>query len=245
MVTSSDLRPGPRLLPIAIPQFTNNKGAPFLRAYAPELADLDISEAEFVKFIDSVNREAQSNPVLTGLDMAGALIRSVPLPIIPFLGHDISIASKFGNAQLSKSGVAAFLESVNESLFGPKGLHASLCTGKVLKARLNPPGSPLLAPLQLNVPAEHQLSVWQRRMTGRQGRATAVFETKLPMEGDGVAAKLRQSQNSRMMTDEEDYLMRSRRQLLKSRRHSGGDVDREEQAAEQMMWLVVESAERL
>lgn len=240
-VTSSDARWGPRLLPIAIPQVTNRRGAPFVRAYAPDLADLGISEVDFVKFIDSVKREAQANSALAGLDLTGSLIRKIPLPTIPIIGHDISTASKYGNAQLSKSCLTAHIQSVNETMLAARGLRASLCIGKVLKARVSPPGSSLLAPLQLDVPAEHQLSVWQRRMASRQGQATAVHETTLPMEGGGVAAKLMQSQKSRTMADENHDPMKSRRQLLKGRRHGGRDIDWEEKAAEQMMWVVVES----
>lgn len=229
------------LRPIAIPQVCNSKGAPLVRAYAPELADLGISEADFISFIDSINQKALANSTLAGLDATGSFIRKIPLPIIPLIGHGITTASKYGNAQLSKTELATHIESVNESMFAARGLRVVLCTGKVLKARLDPPGLPLLAPLQLDAPAEHQLNVWQRRIAGRKGRATAIHQTTLPMEGGGIAAKLRQSQMSSVMADEDYDLMRSRRQLLKGRRLGGRDIDREEQVAEHMLWLVVES----
>lgn len=223
--------------PIAIPQICNSKGAPFVRAYAPELSDLGISEAEFIKFVDSLNEAAQGNSALGALDVTGQALRKIP--IIGILGADLAHVSKFSNAQLSKKGVTAHVAQQSEELFKPRGLEVSVCTGKVLKSHIGSIGDSLLAPLDTHVTTAHQQTVWQRRMNGLSGRAADLMETTLPVANPGIAQKLKTNGTLHIMDRENDSLMRDRRGMLRGTMF-GRQQDSEEKAAEEMLWLLVE-----
>lgn len=48
--------------PLALPQITYGEGKPFLRAYSDELSQYKISEGEFIKVVDSLNKAIIPNP---------------------------------------------------------------------------------------------------------------------------------------------------------------------------------------
>lgn len=225
--------------PIAIPQMCNSTSAPFVRAYAPALADLDISEAEFISFIDSLNEAAQANPALAALDVTGNALRHVP--ILGLFGPGLAHLSKAGNAQISKKGVAAHVAQMSETLFKPKGLAVSICSGKALKRVIGSPDRPLLEPLDTLVPLAHHRTVWQRRMVGLQGGLASVRETTLPIANPGFTQKLKSSGTLSIMEREDHKLMNARRHMLKGKGQLYDQGDAEGKVAEQMGWLLIES----
>lgn len=227
---------------IAIPQISSVKGAPFMRAYAPELSDLGISEQEFIFAIDTINSHAMGNAAFSALDLTGNFVHQIPLPVISGLGYYLSTASKYGNAASSKSGLQTCIENFNERMLGPKGLKASMCDGKMLKRVLGlPERTPMLPPLDTGVPLDRQPSILQRRINGLKGRASAIEATSLPMQSVGTMTKLASKRADKDMDAEEKELTRSRKQTLKYRQAGRlDDQDKEERIVGKLLWLIVE-----
>lgn len=227
---------------IAIPQISSVKGAPFMRAYAPELSDLGVTEDEFITAIDTINQHAMGNSAFSALDLTGNFVHQVPLPIVSGLGYYLSTASKYGNAVSSRSGLQSYIDHLNESVFGPKGLRISTCDGKMLKMTFGLSArGPILPPLDSGIPLGRQLSVLQRRLDGLKGHAAAIQATSLPMPNAGTMNKLTLKRADKDMEAEEKELVRSRKKTLKYRQTGRlDDQDEEEKTVEKLLWLVVE-----
>lgn len=135
--------------PIAIPQTEHGLGNSFLRAWAPILQDQDITEAEFLEFIDHLNVVSTANPPLQVLDVVGGVIGLVPSLWVQLAGGLAQLAAKVGTVAVSKGRSDMYLKEVNEKMFKPRGLKVSIAKTDAMRYTLRiPTSNPILAPLE-------------------------------------------------------------------------------------------------
>lgn len=60
--------------PVVVPQIRNGVGVPFARAFSEALKAYDVTEEEWLAFIDNLNVVATANPPLQVLDLAGNIV---------------------------------------------------------------------------------------------------------------------------------------------------------------------------
>lgn len=64
---------------VVIPQRRpSDRARGFVRAYAPDLLRCGIDQAEFLRFIDGLNRSVASNPAVEAVSLAGEAVGAVP-----------------------------------------------------------------------------------------------------------------------------------------------------------------------
>ncbi len=142
----SNLPPIPK--PIAIPQTTPGTGESFLRAYAPILQSKNISQTDFIAFIDNLNVVATANPPLQVLDLAGGLLGMIPYHWAQLAGGLVQASAKIGVAAVSKGRTEIYMREVNKLLFNPRGLKASIASSAAMREILRvTPGVSQLLPL--------------------------------------------------------------------------------------------------
>jgi len=142
----SNLPPIPKS--IAIPQTTPGTGESFLRAYAPILQSKNISQTDFIAFIDNLNVVATANPPLQVLDLAGGLLGMIPYHWAQLAGGLVQASAKIGVAAVSKGRTEIYMREVNKLLFNPRGLKGSIASSAAMRKILRvPPGVSQLQPL--------------------------------------------------------------------------------------------------
>lgn len=164
--------------PIVIPSICydsktyNTIGIPYVRAYAPCLADRGISEEDFLAFLDELNILNCGHHRLNYVAQAGQMIQFAgnfdPTKITSLVGAGIQ-----ANGQLAAWGSASgplslkktFLRQSNKVLFGPKGLQVGIVNSKKLRQLLElHTDAALLTPLSPDyaVPSVEQLIAGER-----------------------------------------------------------------------------------
>lgn len=93
-------------LPIVLPQTSKNfRGAffsPFVRAYVPELEAHDISQSDFLTFIDGLNEAFIANPVFQGFGIAGTIMQQFyGVHPVQWAGMGVSVVSGMASAATS------------------------------------------------------------------------------------------------------------------------------------------------
>ncbi|OJJ00866.1 hypothetical protein ASPVEDRAFT_82418 [Aspergillus versicolor CBS 583.65] len=114
--------------PVIIPQvtkaFDSEIASPFMRAYSPALSQYQISQTDFLTFLDGLNEVFIANPVLQATGIAGAVMGNIhPIEIV---GMAVETASEIGSETTSYFRTRAYLKKVNTDLFGPRGLKAKI-----------------------------------------------------------------------------------------------------------------------
>ncbi|RYC62603.1 hypothetical protein CHU98_g3604 [Xylaria longipes] len=129
--SSQDLRK-----PIVIPATAASLGSPFLRAYPPSLEAFQISRAEFLDILDSLNRVAVQSPPVRVLGLVGEVLQVVPVATAQTVGFAINAAATVGGIALSKGATEAYLRKVNKEIFAPRGLKMEIAKLDAI-ARIN------------------------------------------------------------------------------------------------------------
>ncbi|GIZ44711.1 hypothetical protein CKM354_000790200 [Cercospora kikuchii] len=150
--TSSKLSRPALQFPIVIPQTTRSfRGpyySPFVRAYAPDLAQHGISHSDFLSFIDGLNESWVAHYAFEAVDMVGFAIGCTGPVEAMILGTGIEVAAQLSSAATSYYRSKTFLKNSNAELFHPLGLHAEVCSTKeMLEAIGFPEGELKLAAL--------------------------------------------------------------------------------------------------
>lgn len=82
---------------VIIPQRRpSDRARGFVRAYAPDLLRCGIDQAEFLQFIDGLNRSVASNPAVEAVDLAGQAVGAIPgaeFVGAPILGTALQVAA--------------------------------------------------------------------------------------------------------------------------------------------------------
>lgn len=167
---------------IAIPQTSAPSNdaffPPFTRAYAPQLASA-ISLSEFLHFIDTLNSLFVAAAGLQIASHIGNGIAHLPIPIIPLAGHGISFGASAGANSTSFKRAEKYIQEMNESLFGPRGLKVELLKTPGLMHYIGLEGSTLnLPPLSGTVNDKDDVRV--RRMRALKGKTAVLQYDGLP-----------------------------------------------------------------
>ncbi|KAI5370768.1 hypothetical protein Slin14017_G016470 [Septoria linicola] len=146
----------PRLfLPIVLPQTTRAfRGifySPFVRAYAPMLAEYGISRSDVLTFIDELNEHWVANPALDGVGLVGTIMGQFHgLPVVQLVGTGVEIGSGVSSAATSIARSKMYFKAINTKLFHLVGLHAQTCSTKEMLAKIGHSGEELkLAPVEM------------------------------------------------------------------------------------------------
>ncbi|CRG91952.1 hypothetical protein PISL3812_09006 [Talaromyces islandicus] len=116
--------------PVVIPRLAvhsmMSSPLPFMRAYAPDLQQLNISAEDFMAFIDNL-AVVQTEPApLQALNLAGTGIGFIPWHWALAAGLAMSASAIAGSKTITKRRTAKYLEIVNRDYFNPRGLKVSL-----------------------------------------------------------------------------------------------------------------------
>lgn len=146
MAQKGTLRQAPSgpMLPVAIPQITTSwKGAfvcPFVRAWAPEMGERGLSQAEFLTFLDGFNEAFVASPVFQSLGYAGLIMQQFyGLNPVQWAGIGLQVTSGLASAAVSYARARAYMKAANKKTFEPYGLHATVLTTKKLAAKVGYP----------------------------------------------------------------------------------------------------------
>lgn len=175
--------------PIAIPQTMHGRGQSFLRAWAPYLQAYNISQADFLSFIDNLNIVSTANPPLQVLNLAGNFLGMVPHHWAQLAGAGIQASAQLGTAIVSKTRTDMYMKAVNEKMFKPRGLRVSITSAGAMRSILCiPDAHPFLAPLTRET---MQMSTLERELLAvREYSAVLELDVPRPAEPTTVLAKL-------------------------------------------------------
>lgn len=169
-----------RFLPVAIPQMNKGRGTPFQRLYAPELEGYNLSEQDFMDFIDTLNIVSAASPPFKILDIAGGVIGLVPYHWAQLASQIMKLTVMGGTAVVSKSRTDSFLNEANKQVFGPKGLRVGLITTDALMLAIGfPRERQLTLPLKASVPLDQQPKFHTRLLEGLRGYVSDTYPTEL------------------------------------------------------------------
>jgi hypothetical protein len=207
--------------PIAIPQIMHGRGKSFLRAWPPYLQAFNISQTDFLMFIDNLNVVSTANPPLQILDLAGGFIGMVPYHWAQIAGTAVQATSKLGIAIVSKSRTDIYLKEANEKIFNPKGLKLSIASMDAMRATLRiPETQPILTPL---TPEMIQMRTVHRNLLAvRPYNAELELDVPKSAEQTTMLAKLSAKQVEREVEENQ------KRALKEREKAASKDADRED-----------------
>lgn len=102
----------------------------FIRAYAPVLEDVGIDQQTFLDFVDKLNKAIQPNPWIQAINLASFAAQHVPEPVTLAVSIACKMVADAAAETHSRTKTNAFLDSVNEEFFKPRGVIAILMTWK-------------------------------------------------------------------------------------------------------------------
>ncbi|KAI1345521.1 hypothetical protein F5Y01DRAFT_323078 [Xylaria sp. FL0043] len=129
--STAEVRTEPLALPVVITQRRPGKRTEgFVRAYAPILNDVGISEATFLEFMDDLNKAVMPSPWIQALNLAALAGLAAPQPFTVLISLAVQQATNAASAAHSRYKTNNFLNQVNRSFFMPRGLIALIMTWK-------------------------------------------------------------------------------------------------------------------
>ena len=135
--------------PVAIPQVQADSfrsgPMPYCRAYAPSLAQHNVSCADFVAFIDNLTIAQAPAAPFKVLQIASTGVGFVPHHWAQAASAGMGMAAGLGSAAVSITRRKLYLKEVNERYFTPRGLHARIVDDAELRALVHE--NPNLEPL--------------------------------------------------------------------------------------------------
>ncbi|KAE8354734.1 hypothetical protein BDV28DRAFT_146844 [Aspergillus coremiiformis] len=118
------------LRPCVIPQirktWLGRYMSPFARAYAPELAQVGISQPEFIAFIDSLNEAFLIHPGFHAVQAVGAVVGMIPSITVQLANTGVTLAAAAGAVGVSRLRTKQLLKCANITYFHQKGLHVRI-----------------------------------------------------------------------------------------------------------------------
>ncbi|KAE8453823.1 hypothetical protein EG329_009335 [Mollisiaceae sp. DMI_Dod_QoI] len=135
--------------PIVIPQtsksFQGPFFSPFCRAWAPALAESDITQAQLLAFIDGLNEAFIAHPTFQVASAIGGIMSFAPAPVT-FVGIGLQVGAGLASAATSWARARAFVKEANEKIFLPKGLRAKVLKTKKMMLAVGQGGEVLRLP---------------------------------------------------------------------------------------------------
>ncbi|KAI0161473.1 hypothetical protein GGR57DRAFT_454915 [Xylariaceae sp. FL1272] len=132
----SELRPtsrnyGELSLPVVITQRRPGKRARgFVRAYAPILSDIGVSETTFLTFMDNLNKAVVPNGLIQALNLASLAGLATSEPFTILISIAVQAATDVADAAHSRYKTNNFLDKMNKEFFVPRGVVAMVVTWK-------------------------------------------------------------------------------------------------------------------
>lgn len=102
----------------------------FVRAYAPVLDDVGIDQPTFLDFVDKLNKAVEPNPWIQAINLASLAAQNVPEPVSMAAAMACKIVADAASEVHSRKKTNAFLDTVNQEFFKPRGLVAVLIAWK-------------------------------------------------------------------------------------------------------------------
>lgn len=208
-----------------------------MRAYPPDLTTYGINRADFLGFLDDLNRCAVASPPVQVLGLAGDLVGLVPLQTAQIVGNSVSLVASAATYGVSKGRADACLRAANASLFAPRGLRAEFAklgalasiagipgvldpaTGKLLDKKRT--GSMLLAPLEgpeagAAAAGGEQQSAQHRRLRALDAWIAPLDLTPLPeiKQPGNALGRLHTMASERQRSKEERKILKNRNKIF-------------------------------
>ncbi|KAI1114202.1 hypothetical protein F5Y14DRAFT_441420 [Nemania sp. NC0429] len=134
--------------PVLVPRVHPGAAAPFLRAWAPELADHAVAKEDFVAFIDYLNIINTPHLAFRVMEVTGAAVGLVPYDVAEGVGGALEGIAIIGTIALNYKRKKDYFALMNEKYFHPRKLHVKVIGTKRLKRLLGlDKKDPCLAPL--------------------------------------------------------------------------------------------------
>lgn len=229
-------------LPVVIPRDGNGMGVPFTRCFAPILLDHGVSQKDFIEFIDNLNTVSAPNGALQVASFAGKLASFAPSAIAKGVGTAVQIGAQVGSGAMSAKIRKEFMDRANKAYFRPRSLWVHVVGTKDLTNLLGlPPNQPLLPPIN---PQQSTLTIQQRRLAALSGRiASLTFDVPPPNKSSSVLVNLSHGITQRKLAKSERRMLKSRERAQRraQRRGNNGKTDREQDSAQQLTWLYIQS----
>ncbi|KAH6678246.1 hypothetical protein B0J14DRAFT_582273 [Halenospora varia] len=114
--------------PIAIPQSSHSQPArtaffsPFPHAYSPALQTLNISQPDFLSFIDHLNEAFVAAPGFQIASHVTGAISSIPLPLVGLVGSILGAPVNGASNAVSFKNAKEFLAEANRDFFEKRGV---------------------------------------------------------------------------------------------------------------------------
>lgn len=161
--------------PILIPRLNPGPNIPFARAWAPCLQAYDVSQHNFLSFLDSLNVVCAPHPAARILEMLAFGVAFVPADGADGISGGLALLAALTAWAIARGRRRKYLALVNDALFHPRGLHARVVGTKEMRTLLDiAADEPLMAPLGQETLA---LSAQERNVLAmRQWAAELDFE---------------------------------------------------------------------
>ncbi|KAI1192797.1 hypothetical protein F5X97DRAFT_64237 [Nemania serpens] len=134
--------------PVLVPRVNPGAATPFVRAWAPELADHAVAKEDFVAFIDNLNVIMTPHLAFRVMEATGAAVGMVPYDVAEGVGGALEGIALIGSIAMNYKRKKDYFALMNEKYFHPRKLHIKIIGTKRLKKQLGlDKKDPCLAPL--------------------------------------------------------------------------------------------------
>ncbi|KAH8662121.1 hypothetical protein BX600DRAFT_512991 [Xylariales sp. PMI_506] len=159
--------------PVFIPRVNPGSNSPFARAWPTALESHDISQEDFLAFIDNLNIICTPHAAIHVVQLASTGIGFVPHDWAEGLSAALNVAAILANLAVTWKRKQKYLLRINEAYFHPRALHVGTISTRRMMERLGlDKKDPLLAPLTeatLDMSAQERclqhLSRWTSKLT--------------------------------------------------------------------------------
>ncbi|KAI0385195.1 hypothetical protein F5Y04DRAFT_247118 [Hypomontagnella monticulosa] len=134
--------------PVLIPRVDPGPQIPFARAWAPELANHEVTQEDLVAFIDNLNIIITPHPVMHAVELVGFGISVIPYDAAQGIGAAVAGLATLSTFVMTYKRSKKYLALMNERYFHPRKLHVKITNSKKIMKMFNlDKKAPLLAPL--------------------------------------------------------------------------------------------------
>ncbi|KAH8663002.1 hypothetical protein BGZ60DRAFT_412520 [Tricladium varicosporioides] len=247
--------------PIVIPQSSHSQPirtaffSPFPRAYSPALQTLDISQSDFLSFIDHLNEAFIAAPGFQIASHVTGAISSIPLPLAGLVGSILGAPVNGASNAVSFKNAKEFLAEANRNFFERRGVRVRVLKTEKMMACVGVGyhGAELRLPA---LTGEYELDdprMRRVRALGDKVSPVTFSVSQEPMEMGrwkrwGLKEAQRQDDKMARRLEKERY-RGERKEIRQAGRERGHHSDlgaagkREHKIAQKMYWIVIERAD--
>ncbi|KAI2605312.1 uncharacterized protein GGS25DRAFT_504654 [Hypoxylon fragiforme] len=134
--------------PVLIPRINPGSLAPFVRAWAPELAHHAITREDLVAFIDNLNLVLTPHPAIHVVELASLGVHFAPTAAASGISAAMHGMAILATHAIGHQRTQTFLSTTNDNYFHPRQLHAEIIDSKRMKEMFHlDEDDPLTTPL--------------------------------------------------------------------------------------------------